>query len=347
MPKEPTMSMTTEMPNSGRVDADSFVHIPAFTLPFSNLASPEAKAWFAYQARHPLPTSAAAADIQSLRKAVDEALSLPMLAKQQACYTVTREPRTIAGVYTEVFTPKDGVDPKNKKRVLLNLHGGGFMIGARTLGAVESIPIASVGRITVISVDYRMAPEHKFPAASEDVAAVYQELLKDHAPGEIGIYGCSAGGLLAGEAVAWFHKVGLPSPGAIGVFCASLGQFTNGDSPWISPMIGGLLPAPSGPGWGAIACYYGDTAADDPLAVPEASPALLATFPPTLFITGSRAGELSGAIHSHIQLLKAGAVAEIAIWDGLDHGFLNNPDLPESREAYDIIVKFFDKHLMP
>lgn len=98
-------------------------------------------------------------------------------------------------------------------------------------------------------------------------------------------------------------------------------------------------------GLGVIACYYGETAVDDPLAVPEASPALLAKFPPTLFITASRAGELSSAIHSHIQLLKAGVDAEIAIWDGLDHAFLNNPDVPESCEAYDVVVKFFDKHL--
>ena len=347
-PKGLKISKTTETPNRGGIDAESVVHVPAFTLPFSNLASPEAKAWFAYQASHPLPTSAAAADLQSLRKAVDEAVNLPMVAKQSARYAVTREPRTIGGVYTEVFTPNDGVSPKNKKRVLINLHGGGFIVGARTLGAVESIPIASVGRITVISVDYRLAPEHRFPAASEDVAAVYKELLKDHDPADIGIYGCSAGGILAGEAVAWFYKVGLPNPGAIGVFCASLGQLTNGDSPWISPMIGGMLPPPSRePGWGIIGRYYGDTAVDDPLAVPEASPALLARFPPTLFITGSRAGELSSAVHSHIQLLKAGVDAEIAIWDGLDHAFLTNPDLPESREAYDIIVKFFDKHLRP
>jgi acetyl esterase/lipase len=81
------------------------------------------------------------------------------------------------------------------------------------------------------------------------------------------------------------------------------------------------------------------------LAVPAASPALLAKFPPTLFITATRAMEMSSAVHSHTQLLKAGVDAEIVIWDGLDHGFFGNPDLPESREAYDVIVKFFDKRL--
>jgi acetyl esterase/lipase len=94
-----------------------------------------------------------------------------------------------------------------------------------------------------------------------------------------------------------------------------------------------------------MAPYFGDASPDNPLAVPDASPELLTQFPPTLFISGTRAAELSTAVHSHIQLLKAGVDAQIAIWEAMDHGFFGNPDLPESREAYDLVVKFFDKHL--
>jgi acetyl esterase/lipase len=241
-----------------------------------------------------------------------------------------------------MFVPKDGVSPENERRILINLHGGGFIMGARTVGAIESVPIASLGKITVISIDYRMAPEHKFPAATEDVVAVYKALLKDYKPSDIGIYGCSAGGMLAGEAIAWFQKEGLPNPAAIGVFCATLGDFDDGDSAWISHEIGGMLAAPSPH---IRLPYFAGVAPDDPLAYPVTSPALLAHFPPTLFITGTRAKELSSAVHSHIQLLKAGVDAEIAIWDGMDHAFINDPDLPESREAYDVIVTFFKKHL--
>ena len=88
----------------------------------------------------------------------------------------------IAGVYTDVITSKDGVAAWNKHRVLINLHGGGFLIGARIMGAMESTPVAALGKIKVGTVDYRQGPEHKFPAASEDVAAVYKGLLKTYKP---------------------------------------------------------------------------------------------------------------------------------------------------------------------
>ena len=62
-----------------------------------------------------------------------------------------------------------------------------------------------------------------FPAASEDIAAAYRALLKDHRPENIGLYGCSAGGTLAAQAVAWLQKEGLPRPGAIAMICSQRG----------------------------------------------------------------------------------------------------------------------------
>jgi len=64
-----------------------------------------------------------------------------------------------------------------------------------------------------------------------------------------------------------------------------------------------------------------------------------------LIITGTRGFEMSSALYTHTQLVKLGADADLHVWEGLFHGFFYNPDVPESREAYDVIVKFFDKHL--
>jgi acetyl esterase/lipase len=86
--------------------------------------------------------------------------------------------------------------------------------------------MAGIGHVKVISIDYRQAPEHKFPAASEDVAKVYQELLKTFKAENIGIYGCSAGGFLTAQSVAWFQAHNLPAPGAIGIFCAGALSWT-------------------------------------------------------------------------------------------------------------------------
>lgn len=97
------------------------------------------------------------------------------------------KPERIAGVPTDVIEPAGGAPPKNKRRVLINLHGGGFEVGAGLGGQMESIPVASLGAIKVISVDYREGPKYKFPAASEDVAAGYRELLKKYSAKRIGI----------------------------------------------------------------------------------------------------------------------------------------------------------------
>ena len=94
----------------------------------------------------------------------------------------------IEGIYTEVFEPVGGVPQRNAGRVLINLHGGGFTVGARTEGQLESIPVAHVAGMKVISVDYRQGPEHRFPAASEDVATVYRHLLKTHEPAQKEVY---------------------------------------------------------------------------------------------------------------------------------------------------------------
>ena len=79
------------------------------------------------------------------------------------------------------------------------------------------MPVASLGKIRVVAVDYRQGPEHVFPAASEDVTAVYRELLKHYPAENIGIYGNSAGAVLTAMVIAWFQKEGLPRPGAIGL----------------------------------------------------------------------------------------------------------------------------------
>jgi acetyl esterase/lipase len=330
------------------VDADGTIAVPAFSMPFSSLASPEAKAGFpAAAAMSRQAMTLLGGDIATARKRLDETLFLPLIEKQKARYKVTVTPETIAGIYTDVVLPAEGVARENRKRVLINLHGGGFVVGARTAGLVEAIPIAAVAQIKVVTVDYRQGPEHVFPAASEDVAAVYRALLKDYKPRDIGIYGCSAGGALAAEAIAWFDKEGLPQPGAIGIFCASAGLFGRGDSHhFATPLMGGPAPpAKEDEGFGPRLVYFKGADPASPLVAPVNAPELLAKFPPTLFITGTRAFELSVAVDSHRKLTKAGVEARLHVWDGMGHAFLYDPDLPESREAYDVAARFFRAQL--
>lgn len=199
-------------------------------------------------------------------------------------------------------------------------------------------------RIKVISVDYREGPDNKFPAASEDVASVYRELLKSYDPQSIGIYGCSAGGMLTAMSLAWFQTHGLPTPGAVGIYCASAGSF-GGDATYIaSPFGEARMPVSRPPGQSQLG-YFSGADMKDPLVSPINSPEMLAKFPPTLLITGTRDFAMSGTLYTDNELAKRGVKVELHVWDGLFHGFFYNADVPESRDAFAVMIKFFDKHL--
>ena len=326
------------------VSADSAAHLPEITIPFSSLASSEARAAYTDLFGHDHHVPASNADI-AVRRAYYDRFNSALAQRAREIYPVDIALTTLGGVKAEVITPKGGVAERERQRVLINLHGGAFLWGEGSGGEIESIPIASVGRIAVITVAYREGPEFKFPAASEDVATVYQELLKNHRPQDIGIYGCSAGGILTAEAIAWFQKERLPMPAAIGVFCASAGRF-GGDSTFLAPELSGQAPLPgSTEGKLDFTPYFSNASGSDPLVLPMNSRRVLERFPPTLLITGSRDFAMSSVCQTDVELTKAGVETELHIWDGMWHSFFNNPDLPESKEMYSVVVDFFDRHL--
>lgn len=338
------------------IDATGAVRLPVQTVPFSSFASPEAKAAFIEDAEYSTRTQWLKQFFGPEQRSIAEQRALfaarfaPALKRTQAKYATVTRPETIGGIYTDVFEPRDGIAARNQKRVLINLHGGGFTWGARLMGALESIPVASIGRIKVIAIDYRQGPEHKFPAASQDVVAVYRELLKTYEPRRIGIYGCSAGGLLTAEATAWINHEHLPRPGAIGIFCSSAGGWGRGDSSFLAgPLNGNGAPADAAPAPHpevSDAPYFSGADFGDPLVLPIRSSVTLGKFPPTLILTSTRDMAMSAAIHTHAELTRLGVRAELHVWDGLGHGFFTtNPDFPETTEAWDVVVHFFEQNL--
>lgn len=221
------------------------------------------------------------------------------------------------------------------------------MGSAASFGLMEAIPVAAMTGITVVAVDYRMGPEHQFPAASEDVAAVYRAALKTYTPAQLGLFGCSAGGVLTGEALAWFAKEQLPMPAAAGLFCAAGDARYRGDSQRVVAAVNdALLPDVAGTLPIMEDLYYGpDVDFRDPLVSPVFSDAVLRQFPPTLLITATRAAELSNASYTHARLVDLGRESDLHVWDGLGHAFHLTDTLPESQQALRVMARFFSKHL--
>jgi acetyl esterase/lipase len=279
------------------------------------------------------------------------------LARALERYPVEAQETRIAGVRAAIVTPKDGIRPQNARRVLINLHGGGFVFNrGLTAGQLEAAPVSAIGGCKVITLDYRQAPLHEYPAATEDVQAVYEELLRDYAPGAIGIFGCSAGGALAAQSVAWFDSKRLPCPGAIGLLSIAppppcvpspWGRGWGDSSIWLN----GLVPASELSEAARVrlaptSWYMQGADRNDTCAYPGSSDAVLAKFPPTLLLSGTRDFALSSVVAAHARFLKLNVDASLYVIEGAPHGaHILAVGTPEAHDAQSYVARWFSERL--
>lgn len=319
--------------DSSVLDAQGTAHVTR-VVPVPESLSPQAQAML----RRP-----ASKETNSLaeRRTGTDAWQTRAGEASRAAYPVKVEPATIAGVPVREVTPLDAT-PAHPDRVLMNVHGGGFDSDSGSL--TESIPIANLTHTRVVAVLYRLAPEHPFPAAVDDTIAVYRELLKRYKPGHIGLYGTSAGAILTVEVAVRLKQLGLPLPGALGVF-SGMGDFSRkGDSQAMYSLRGltGALEVPHAGSKDSTA-YTGATSLTDPMLSPVYAD--LHGMPPALFVTSGRDLLLSGTTILHRAFLKDGADARLIVFEGLPHAFWNDVDLPESKESYGLMADFFTRML--
>src|SRR5437660_3181760 len=225
-----TASTLTAQSNSAQQDAAAFdsdgtAHVTR-VIPMPATISPEARKWLqSLNLESPNQQKVGPPETLAERRTRTDAWRKMDSAEARTRYPVNVEETSTAGVRTDIITPLSA--PENN-RVLINLHGGGFNSDSGSL--IEGVPIANLAKIKVVSVYYRLAPENPFPAAVDDVIAVYKELLKTYPPHNIGIFGTSAGAILTAEATARFTQLGVRMPGGYGSFSGT-GDFSRaGDS---------------------------------------------------------------------------------------------------------------------
>lgn len=321
--------------NSSYIDADGTAHVTRL-VPVPDTISPEARKRLARR-----QSDAPVQETLAERRAKTDKWQNGAGAEFQKLYPVKVEEQTIAGVPVRIITPP-GIPADRRDRVLINVHGGGFNSDSGSL--TETIPVASLARTKVVAVLYRLAPEHPFPAAVEDAIAVYKEILKTNQPRDIGLYGTSAGAVLTGEIAVRLRQLNLPLPGALGIF-SGFGDFSRqGDSRAIYSLNGFSGPLlPFSKTQHPDSAYTGATDLKDPLLSPIFAD--LSGFPPTLFVTSTRDLLLSGTVILHRAFLQAGVDAQLVVFEALPHAFWNDASLPESREADQIMARFFEQHL--
>jgi acetyl esterase/lipase len=316
--------------------------VPARFLPVPDTVSPALQARIA--APYPptwnqIPQSAAAWKDAAAQSAVAVAPHLPALI---AAMRVRVESATMAGVPVSVVTPDD-MPARNRDRVLMHLHGGGYVYFPGEAGAGEAMLLAGYGRLRIISVDYRMPPDHPFPAALDDAVAVWRDILRTADPRRTAIFGTSAGGGLTLATVLRLRALSLPLPAAIGPGTPWVDLTSDGDSIAANAFVDNVLVSYSGWVGAAARLYAGGRDLRDPLISPINGD--LSGFPPAILTSGTRDLLLSDTVRTHRKLRRAGVEAVLQVFEGQSHAQYLTPGVPETQEALTEIAAFFDRHL--
>ncbi|MFC6879386.1 MULTISPECIES: alpha/beta hydrolase [Actinomadura] len=235
--------------------------------------------------------------------------------------------------------------PVRDDAAILYLHGSAYMLAsARTHRGLTS-RLAVMTGLPVFAVDYRLAPEHRFPAAADDVRAAFDWLTgQGYGPGRIAVAGDSAGGHLAVDLALQLCRDGRPGPAAMALLSPlcdlSLGLARERERTRRDPMI------PAARAARLVRHYIRDA---DP-----ASPRLAFTvgsgdrLPPTLIQAGGAEMLAADAEHLAALLGAAGGRCELQIWPGQMHVFQALPRLiPEAGLALGRVASFLTAELAP
>jgi epsilon-lactone hydrolase len=253
---------------------------------------------------------------------------------------VTCERVSAGGVDGEWMSPAHA--PVDK--AILYFHGGGFRIGSVTSHRDLIAQIALAGGCRVLAVNYRLAPEHPFPAALDDALAAYGWMLgRGLKSGNIAFAGDSAGGNLALAAMLALRERRLPLPAAAVLM-----------SPWTDLAATGASyisraeadPIHQRPMILALAKNYLGGQGDpcDPLVSPLYAD--LAGLPAFLIQVGDRETVLDDSVMLADSARAAGVDVHLEIWDGMIHVFqMFGAELPEAQQAIASIAQFLNRHL--
>jgi acetyl esterase/lipase len=300
------MSDATELPA---------LQVPAREIPVPSSVSPQAQAMLAagFMGSGDYPDLADVDGWRAMIKEQDEML-LPMMQERASRLDVDVEDIEVDGVPVYVITPRDTA--ADDRRVFLYVHGGALIMGGGEVCRVMGITSVAQTGSRVWAVDYRMPPDHPYPAPLDDCVAAYRALLEVREPHEIVVGGASAGGNLAPALILRARDEGLPLPAGAVLLTPELDLTESGDSFRSNLGVDTVLARSLMP---ANLLYAGG----HDLAHPYLSPLFgdfTKGFPPTFLACGTRDLFLSNTVRMHRALRAAGVPAELHVLEAAPHG---------------------------
>jgi monoterpene epsilon-lactone hydrolase len=255
-------------------------------------------------------------------------------AGQAASLRASLHTLRVGNATVHVATPSD-----HTGSAYIDLHGGALVFGGGENCRVAAGRQADLHNMVCYGVDYRMPPDHPYPAALDDCMATYRHVLKHHAPDRIVIGGRSAGGNLAAALVLRARDEGLPLPAALVLLSPEVDLTESGDSFHVNRTVDVVLPNPL---MGTNLLY----AAGADLAHPYLSPLFgdfSRGFPPTFLQSGTRDLFLSNTVRLHRALRQARVPAQLHVFEAMPHGGFMGA--PEDAELAQEIRAFVREHL--
>ncbi len=310
----------------------SFRHVPS-------TVSPEAQA-FLRVARPGAITSRTVEEWQALREAANAGM-LPESEQARMAFVSESEVLVVGGVSTLVVTPKE-YESSHDGRITLYFHGGGYALTPPEVQYALIGPMARATGLRVYAPDYRLAPEHPYPAALEDCLAVMRALHERFGAENIFLWGDSAGGGLGLATVLRARVEGLPFPSAVGLISPMTDLTKTGDTYYTLEGISPVLHYEKN-----IRCLAEIYAADAVMTDPLLSPVYAdysQGFPPTIIQVGTRDLLLSNSVRLYRAMKRGGIDVEISMWEGMWHVFQSVTELPESKEAFKELAEFSKGH---
>lgn len=234
-------------------------------------------------------------------------------------------------------------EPPATDRALIYLHGGGYVLGSAQTNLVLPIRVSHAAQVPVLTVEYRLAPEHPFPAGLDDALAAYRWLLDEGINADaIGVFGDSAGGGLTLALALKIRDTGLPQPGALVALSAAVDLTGQGDTQ-ATLLDDDIVLGP--PNLKRSRLYAGDAPLDNPLVSPIYAD--LTGLAPLLIQVGTRERLLSDSVRLARHARRDGVDVTLDVWEGMWHVWQDHPSLPEAEQATTEIGAFFDMHLRP
>ena len=224
---------------------------------------------------------------------------------------------------------------------LLYLHGGGYFACTPRMYRPVTSSFALAGFRT-FAPDYRLAPEHPFPAGLEDAIAAYRGLLQDHAAHELVVAGDSAGGGLSVALLLSLRERGIPLPAAAALFSPFVDLAATGESARTNSSRCAMFTSES---FGRAAQYYlGDRDRCAPLASPLYAD--LQGLPPLLIHVGTDETLLDDSRRLAERAQRAGVKTHLKIWPAVPHVWqLFQRWIPEGRSSLREAGMFFAREV--